>query len=311
MVAQMVSIAVDGICCRQIVPLILTAPGIEPRHCDRLLALLDEHETKALDAFWEGARADYFINRSFLHDLQHRTGTFDPRHMKERWDIKGNVNSWVACIKFSSDLGGGGGRILEEKLEALVSRLKTSDGTETEKQAVLPSAWTGGKVFSDDNYTTHVDVLNRVFVSILDLADQPDLPRQRREFRAILTPILEPLSKTTLGMFMPVSAFSAVRLACLREEATLRGTQCLIALRRWQLEHTELPPDLDTLVKAAGMSGVPIDPYSDQPLRMTLIEGKPVVYSVGLDGKDDKALSDWQYGGQPGDIIFRFERPSD
>ena len=81
----------------------------------------------------------------------------------------------------------------------------------------------------------------------------------------------------------------------LREEATLRGTQCLIALRRWQLEHEELPQDLDTLVKAAGMPGVPIDPYSDQPLRMTVIEGKPVIYSVGPDGKDDKALSDWEW----------------
>ena len=32
------------------------------------------------------------------------------------------------------------------------------------------------------------------------------------------------------------------------------------------------------------MPGVPMDPYSDQPLRMIAIEGKPVIYSVGRHG---------------------------
>ena len=152
MVSQMVSIAVDGICCKQIVPLILTAPGIETRHCDRLLALLAEHEAEAIDPFWEGTRADYFMNRFFLHDLQHRTGTFDPRHMKEELDIKGNVDSWVACIKFSGDLGGGRDRIGDEKLKALVSRLKTPA---VQRQKDMPYFRARGPVarcLSDDDY---------------------------------------------------------------------------------------------------------------------------------------------------------------
>jgi hypothetical protein len=308
MAAQMVSIAVDGICCKQIVPLILTAPGIETRHCDRLLALLAEQEAEALDPFWEGVRADYFVNRFFLDDLQHRTGTFDPRHMKEELHIKGNVDSWVACIHLIDALGGIG-PIGEEKLKALVSSSLPSGVEETAGHALLPSAWSGGKILSDDDYAKHVDALNRVFASILDLADQPDLPRQGREFEAILTPIYDPLWETTLGVFVPLPALNGVRQATLREEAFLRGTQCLIALRRWQLEHEELPQDLDTLVKAAGMPGVPIDPFSDQPLRMTVIGDSPIVYSVGPDGKDDKALLEWE--GGPGDIIFRLEPPSD
>ena len=114
-----------------------------------------------------------------------------------------------------------------------------------------------------------------------------------------------------MAVFLVGSAQRAFMNAILRAEATLRGTQCLVALRRWQLEHEESPQDLETLVKNAGMPGVPLDPYCDQPLRMTVIEGKPVVYSVGLDAKDDKALSDWQYGQQPGDFIFLLEPPSD
>jgi hypothetical protein len=95
---------------------------------------------------------------------------------------------------------------------------------------------------------------------------------------------------------------------CLRYQAALRGTQCLVALRRWQLEHSQPPKDLDTVVKAAGMPGVPIDPYCDQPLRMTLLQGEPVVYSVGEDGKDDRAMADWRFGSQPGDLLFRLQR---
>ena len=89
----------------------------------------------------------------------------------------------------------------------------------------------------------------------------------------------------------------------------MRGTQCLVALRRWQLEHADPPKDLETIVKAAGMPGVPIDPYSGQPLRMAVLDGKPVIYSVGPDGKDDKAQLEWdqwnQQPGNAGDLIFR------
>jgi hypothetical protein len=74
----------------------------------------------------------------------------------------------------------------------------------------------------------------------------------------------------------------------LRAEATIRSAQCLVALRRWKLEHAQPPKDIETLVKAAGMTSVPIDPWSGEPLRLTVLSGEPVIYSVGDDGKDDK-----------------------
>ena len=48
-----------------------------------------------------------------------------------------------------------------------------------------------------------------------------------------------------------------------RGEARLRGTVCLVALKRWQLQHADAPSDLLALVKAAGLPRVPIDPYSN------------------------------------------------
>ena len=61
-----------------------------------------------------------------------------------------------------------------------------------------------------------------------------------------------------------------------REQAFHRGTQCLVALLRWQLEHDSPASDLATVVKTACMAGVPIDPYSDEPLKMTEVNGQSV-----------------------------------
>ena len=100
--------------------------------------------------------------------------------------------------------------------------------------------------------------------------------------------------------------------ACLRHQTVLYGAQCLIALRRWQFDHQEPPKDLETLVKAAGMKGVPIDPYSDQPLHMTALQGEPVIYSVGPDGKDDQATVVWDMiPGHAGDYVFRLAPPKE
>ncbi len=250
------------------------------------------------------------MDRQILHDLQHRTGSLDPQYMKEELDVKGDVNSPMACIALLIQFDAIGSPLAAEKYGALAGGSRPPGGADAPTLPLLPSACSGGKMLADDDYVKEVDALNRVYASILDLADQPNLPRLG-DFETVVAPLREPLRETTLAVFLVSQNQSGLMSAILREEATLRGTQCLVALRRWQLQHAELPQDLDTLVKDAGMPGVPIDPYSDQPLRMTVIDGKPVIYSVGLDGKDDKALSDWQYGQQPGDFIFRLEPPSD
>jgi hypothetical protein len=40
-------------------------------------------------------------------------------------------------------------------------------------------------------------------------------------------------------------------------------------------------------------------------MRYKVIGGKPIVYSVGKDQKDDGELVDWKTGQQPGDFIFQ------
>ena len=88
---------------------------------------------------------------------------------------------------------------------------------------------------------------------------------------------------------------------------------CLVSLRRWQLEQDTPPPDLAAAIRAAGMKEVPTDPYSGQPMRMTTIQGELVIYSVAMDGKDDRGRIDlwenYKHGKPEGDILFRLEAP--
>ena len=95
----------------------------------------------------------------------------------------------------------------------------------------------------------------------------------------------------------------------MRDEAQLNGTIALIAVQRWRLVHGSLPENLEEAVRETGIQGVPIDPYSNGPLRYRVIGGEPVIYSVGSDQKDDGGTVDWKGDTQPGDFIFRISRP--
>ena len=85
------------------------------------------------------------------------------------------------------------------------------------------------------------------------------------------------------------------------------GALAVMAIRRYQLTHNELPDSLQTAVKDAGMQVVPLDPYSGKQLKYAVINGAPAVYSIGSDLKDDNGIVDATFSGpfEPGDYIFR------
>jgi hypothetical protein len=71
------------------------------------------------------------------------------------------------------------------------------------------------------------------------------------------------------------------------------------------LAHDKLPADLAAALTEAGMKEVLLDPYDGKPMRYKVINGKPVVYSVGPDQKDDGATVEWTGGNSSGDMIYR------
>ena len=104
---------------------------------------------------------------------------------------------------------------------------------------------------------------------------------------------------------MTVPAVLSFVQAMGRTSTTLHATECLIVMRRWQLTHRGLPRALAVAVKEAGLKAVPTDPYDGKPMRMAVLDGQPVVYSVGKDGRDDGGQKDSKYDTQPGDLIYR------
>jgi hypothetical protein len=287
--AVLVGFALDYQSC-ELVGTILNAPGITAGHCDRLLALLTEHEPKSIDALVEGNRGEYILSRQALHDLQLRTGSFDPKFMKDSFGMRGDVNSPLACLKLFDGFG-----ISPEQRTAGTARLMSK---------MLPGALQGGKVLSDADYAKEVSVMNAYFASILKLAGQPGfLLRGEAGIKAA-----EEMTAETALVWRLIPPNSALLAAIRRGKTHVRGAECLVALRRWQLEHREAPSSLETLVKAAGMAQVPLDPYSDQPLLLGSVAGNTVIYSVAADGKDDKAQIEWKFApDQPGDFIFRLD----
>jgi hypothetical protein len=78
-----------------------------------------------------------------------------------------------------------------------------------------------------------------------------------------------------------------------RAERLLGGRDALlvvIALELFHREHGQYPRTLDALVPA-GLPAIPADRITGVPLHYRLIDGKPTLYSVGLDRDDD--------GGRP------------
>jgi hypothetical protein len=90
-----------------------------------------------------------------------------------------------------------------------------------------------------------------------------------------------------------------------RTEVTVGAAECLVAIKLWNYRNKKPPADLAAVTKAGGLPRVPVDPYSGLPLRMAIIDGEPVVYSVGKDGRDDGGRIDSDADRKPGDHLFR------
>jgi hypothetical protein len=267
-VNELVSMVLDGQAYREIIPSILAAPGITTARCDRLLAALREHEAGS-DLVLEMLQGEYVSFRWLLR----------PEAVKYLHQLAADPQS-------ASFFGGG-----------------------TTARDLADLADCAAKMTPADiqNQTRAVNTWYRSLEAI------SSAPRQQRDQTVprIVAQTIRSNSRAFSGryplltLFMPaVESFFA---ALDRERAFHRGTQCLIALRRWQLEHDAPPSDLATVVLAAGMAAVPIDPYSDEPLKTADVNGQKVVYSIGADGRDDGGLIEWNLSVRPpkGDLIFR------
>lgn len=299
-VMVLVAYSVEGIFCGDIVPVILGAKNLNASQCDRLLAILAKHEAERGDPFIEGMRAEYVMLRKILYDSQYPPADWAKEASNEF--MRANVRSPGAAFLYSIGV------------------------TPSSRDAFNAAAAVDARLaaMGPEDFAAEVKVLNEAYRSWESAAKQPYRERAQ-EFQRIhkewlkgiplMSQVWEEIKakKRTLASVLlreMLPALPAVSEASTRTLANLRGTQCLIALKRWQLEKGPAGQDLAAITKAAGMAQVPIDAYDDQPFRMATVAGQPVIYSVGPDGKDDGGAVSWneqhQYKpGGPGDYTFR------
>jgi len=153
-----------------------------------------------------------------------------------------------------------------------------------------------------------VDRLNAYYSALLALKDVPCAERlSRLPDVSKFFPSDDEVARYVTGLLPAVTQPVA---AAGRMAATRHASECFIALRRWQLTHGGATPrDLATAFEGAGLSAVPSDPFDGKPMRRVFVEGKPVIYSIGKDGRDDGGLRDSDGDRHGGDLIFRQSPP--
>jgi hypothetical protein len=282
-ISQLVSAALNNICLRQIAVAILRAPRCSREQCDRLLALLQEHRRQSLDSWVTGLRCEYVMLRNVVNQVQHRTGDFAPDRIKDTMRSFGSSSSGTSAGDLLAGLfnvasGNANGA---KEIDAINTRLEMMSEQEyaQEGQAVV-------------DWYAALEPIGR-----LARAQQPAAIAQ-----------IQARFKWTLFVSRWQSSVVSALEAFRRDETLLRGTLCLVALKRWQLAHRELPPDLTTVLAEAGVGEVPIDPYSGKPFSLAVVAGKPIIYSIGPDGIDDHGEFDNLDGrNESGDVLFQLQ----
>jgi len=109
---------------------------------------------------------------------------------------------------------------------------------------------------------------------------------------------------------MMVPALDKVCHIRFEKEATYKAMLTVFAIKRWQLEKGKLPEDLNVLVDAGLLDGLPDDPYSDGSL-VYRPDGKDfTLYSVGRNFTDDGGIAGtdkkdkYRLWGENGDAVF-------
>jgi hypothetical protein len=261
-----------------------------------------------------------------------RVASLRVRRAVERGDFDAAIRDVETVLRLDRDLRPRGsmitqmvaGAITEQEVCAkMVKAILAAPGLRVDHCDRLLKVFLNHDTTSSDGYaeglrveylTARVSLRNPVGKQAKSIA-QPSPAESSRlvrdlndQYRALLgfdgLPYAERLEKLETVKFLGpvVVAFSR---AMGRVTASLRGAECWCIMRRWHLTHRGLPRSLLVAAKEAGLKAIPADPFDGQPMRVAVVLGGPVVYSVGKDGHDDLAQADSKFDTQPGDLIFR------
>ena len=282
LISQLVAGAMTTVVANRMVEPILAAPGLTVAQCDSLMAVLDEYEVKSVDPYEESLSMEYVGVRVTLWDLilhQAKLGKsmgvkpgasvvktlIEP--MLETTFRKGEAPP-AAKAKFPDDIDEMIARTTPEELDKVIGRINTY-------------------------YDTLLALKGRTRLEQMEMMPKPEEFFQGDDSLTMIVRAVQPSTQNLAPVFG-------------RLESNFRSSEALTAIRRWQLTHDGASPtDLGAASKAAGLHAAPRDPFDGKPFRLVIIDGQPVVYSIGKDGRDDGGKIDSDFERKPGDLTYR------
>ncbi len=235
LISQLVAVAITQVTYANMINRILADPGLRVEHCDRLLRVLLDDESRSKDGYAEGLKAEYVLGRT---ELRKSLLSLNPKAQ----------------------------RAANDDLARAVRGL-------------------------NDYYRTLLSLDGVPYARRLEKIDTLAIPRGNDQFSRLLVMIQPSVDGFTRAMG--------------RMHATIRASECMIVMRRWQLTHRGLPRALTLAVKEAGLEAIPMDPYDGKPMRVAVLGSPRVIYSVGRDGRDDGGQKDSKFDTVPGDLLYR------
>lgn len=282
-----VACVIDGIVCDEVLRPILLHPQLTPAQCDRLLALLAEHDHRKDDILRQAICGEYITLRVMLHDFQYRTGAF----------TRPKLASFGITFAGGGEFPTPGAAIAE-----VLSTNQSSNQTQTFDKTRLAQQI---DAMTDHDYDQEVAICDAGFQALLATCDRPVWQRLRMCSRIQDQFARNQSSRIVRYLDLPNQAVHVDR----RNRAHLAGLIALTCLRRWQFEHPDPPASLDLLLATGAIAGLIPDPYgTGEPLRYVLQDGQPVIYSLAADETDDGGAKEWDLTPDgSGDMTFRLE----
>jgi hypothetical protein len=308
---QMSATAVDRLACTLAMD-ILSAPGITVRHVEQLIEIFKHHEGLALaNPLGEAFRAEYVLYRDYLRQLQYRTGAFSAEGFSvTSQNLRTLIKTTGEAIVAAN---------MNSQMWFKTTPLRCMSAAEIDE--VLSN-------FTDDDWRNEVRATVNYYRELLRISELPYSEYKQASERL-------KASHMEKCIFMSMSAGSGFvgPMAVALAPAHRRGVLCMASTYRrqvndrfknhfrisslfsdllmplrpllWFLRPADAQLELEKACGDAGLLAVPIDPFSNKPMRMVRQFGKNVVYSFGPDCRDDRGLMPWHGMDSPGDILFR------
>lgn len=283
---QLASLAIDQTML-DLLPQLVARPELIVADCDRITRLLTRHRAEAMNPYVEGLRSEYLLLRALLEDLRAGRGLLPESQVAREAGDGSDETDDRSKVPIAESVSPGY-LLASKSMAADVS----SRATEIDQRLAA---------FTHDDFDSERDTMDAVWTELFQVAGSNAGLRRAAALQAE-----EKLQADTvlLGSLSKVTELADVTTWW---GATLNSLHCVVAVRRWELEHTEPPQDLLMAVRQSGMPFVPVDPYGGGPLRMSSLNDEAIIYSVGPDTFDDqgKKVTRSTDPDEQGDIVFR------